>query len=159
MIKMKKIKRRMIIGWLCFVFGPFISLLILAWMDFSKNQWLLILYLVPLPFLALAIYFTAVYNKAKKAQLAQPAGNNTPVNAAQNAPKKAAPQPKSEKYDSLMSGQLVAMYKKDFDKAYMNEYVRRLMHIGFSEGEANNLFMYESMNMKSDSVSLLQHPS
>lgn len=41
----------------------------------------------------------------------------------------------------------------------MNEYIRRLVHIGFSESEAFQLFSYESLNMKHDSIALLQRPT
>lgn len=51
-------------------------------------------------------------------------------------------------FDQLMTGQLVALYRKAHDKNYLNEYLRRLKSIGFSEEEANNLFMFESMILK-----------
>ncbi len=62
-------------------------------------------------------------------------------------------------FDSLMTVQLIAYYKKEFDKKYMNEYIRRLVHIGFDENEAFNLFTNESMNMKHESIDLLQSPT
>ena len=46
--------------------------------------------------------------------------------------------PKTTEFDALMTGQLIAYYKKDNDKKYMNEYIRKLVHIGFSESERFN---------------------
>ena len=48
----------------------------------------------------------------------------------------------------LMSGQLVARYKKTHDKRYQDEYRRRLQSLGFSEQEAELMFMYELMTLK-----------
>ena len=50
---------------------------------------------------------------------------------------------------AMMSGTLVAKYKQSRDKDYSKEYVRRLVSIGFTEAEANNLFMFELMIHKS----------
>lgn len=49
---------------------------------------------------------------------------------------------------SLMTGQLVARYKKTHDEQYQNEYLRRLRSIGFDEQQANLMFMYELMTLK-----------
>lgn len=50
---------------------------------------------------------------------------------------------------AMMSGTLVAKYKQSHDKQYSKEYVRRLVSIGFTEAEANNLFLFELMIHKS----------
>lgn len=65
---------------------------------------------------------------------------------------------KRNEFDPLMTAQLIALYKKDFDKKYMDEYIRRLVSIGFGEEEATNLFIFESMIMKHDSITMLQSP-
>lgn len=49
-----------------------------------------------------------------------------------------------------MSGQLVARYKKTHEEAYKNEYCRRLKYIGFTEEEAENLFLFELMILKTE---------
>lgn len=66
---------------------------------------------------------------------------------------------RSKEIDPLMTGQLIALYKKEHEQKYMDEYIRRLVHIGFNENEALNLFTNESMNMKHDSIALLQSPT
>ena len=57
-----------------------------------------------------------------------------------------------KKCANLMSGQLVARYKKTHEEAYKTEYCRRLKEIGFNENEAENLFLFELMILKSDHV-------
>jgi len=93
----------------------------------------------------------------RMAQTAQtskmPQQQNQTVSA--KPPQAAEPEEEGE-FDKLMSGQLIALYKKDNDEKYMKEYLRRLVRIGFDEKEAFNLFTNESMNMKHDSVLLLQ---
>lgn len=58
-------------------------------------------------------------------------------------------------FDPLMTGQLVALYKTTHNKDYANEYERRLKHIGFTESETKNLFMFELMTLKHDHVQML----
>jgi len=60
-----------------------------------------------------------------------------------------------KKCANLMTGQLVARYKKTHEEAYKNEYCRRLRDIGFTENEAENLFMFELMILKSDHINTL----
>ena len=68
--------------------------------------------------------------------------------------KKVSPKHSSE-YAELMTGQLVALYKQTHDKVYMDEYTYRLQKIGFSSGEAMNMFMFESMIVKYNAVKML----
>ena len=60
-----------------------------------------------------------------------------------------------EKFKDVMSGSLVAKYKMTHDNVYSQEYVRRLMRIGFSEPEANNMFLFELMILKHDHIDVL----
>lgn len=55
----------------------------------------------------------------------------------------------------LMTGQMVALYKQSHEMAYRDEYIRRLVHIGFADTEAECLFMYELMILKSNHVAML----
>ncbi|MGN0006258.1 MAG: hypothetical protein ACI37Z_09880 [Candidatus Gastranaerophilaceae bacterium] len=59
------------------------------------------------------------------------------------------------KFDSLMTGQLVAFYKTTHNKDYSDEYERRLQHIGFSVPESKSLFMLELMMLKHDHIPIL----
>ena len=59
------------------------------------------------------------------------------------------------KFDSLMTGQLVAFYKTTHNKDYSDEYERRLQHIGFTEPESKSLFMLELMMLKHDHIPIL----
>ena len=59
------------------------------------------------------------------------------------------------KFDSLMTGQLVAFYKITHIKDYSDEYERRLQHIGFTEPESKSLFMLELMMLKHDHITIL----
>lgn len=61
-------------------------------------------------------------------------------------------------FPKLMTGQLVALYKRTHEVPYHDEYVRRLRFIGFSEPEAENFFMYELMTIKHDAVQRLADP-
>lgn len=73
-------------------------------------------------------------------------------------PKENRPEPVKDnrkKYAALMSGQLVAKYKKTHDSAYSDEYERRLRYIGFTEPEAKNMFMFELMILKHDHIEVL----
>lgn len=65
------------------------------------------------------------------------------------------PQEEKEDLSDRMTGSLVAAYKKTHDKTYSEEYVRRLMKTGFSEPQANNMFLFELMILKSVSVNAL----
>ena len=49
----------------------------------------------------------------------------------------------------------MAYYKKTHDDTYKNRYLQRLRYIGFSEREAEGMFMYELLTIKHDSVELL----
>ncbi len=60
------------------------------------------------------------------------------------------------RFDPFLTGQLVALSKSTKNKAYSVEYKRRLTHIGFTEEEARNMFIFESMIMKNNSYQLLQ---
>ena len=60
--------------------------------------------------------------------------------------------PQKAAYPELMTGQLVARFKKTHDQAYHDEYRRRLMFLGFEEHEAESLFMLELMILKHDYV-------
>lgn len=60
-----------------------------------------------------------------------------------------------KKFDSLMTGQLVAFYKTTHNKDYSDEYERRLQHIGFTEPESKSLFMLELMMLKHDHIPIL----
>lgn len=59
------------------------------------------------------------------------------------------------KFDSLMTGQLVAFYKTTHNKEYSDEYERRLQHIGFTVPESKSLFMLELMMLKHDHIPIL----
>lgn len=59
------------------------------------------------------------------------------------------------KLDSLMTGQLVAFYKTTHNKEYLDEYERRLQHIGFTVPESKSLFMLELMMLKHDHIPIL----
>lgn len=61
----------------------------------------------------------------------------------------------NNKFDSLMTGQLVAFYKTTHNKDYSDEYERRLQHIGFTEPESKSLFMLELMMLKHDHIPIL----
>ncbi len=63
-----------------------------------------------------------------------------------------------EQFSELMTGQLIALFKQTKNQAYQEEYLRRLQHIGFSKEEAMNMFLYESMTMKQQSLQLLARP-
>ncbi|MGM9522182.1 MAG: hypothetical protein ACI3VB_06875 [Oscillospiraceae bacterium] len=65
---------------------------------------------------------------------------------------------KQEISPDLMTGQLVAFFKKTWQEAYRKEYLRRLEFIGFSSTEATNMFMYESMILKQTSIERLCRP-
>lgn len=56
---------------------------------------------------------------------------------------------------NLLTGQLVARFKKTHDENLKGEYLRRLQSIGFSEQEANMLFVFELMILKHDAIELL----
>ena len=58
-------------------------------------------------------------------------------------------------YKNLLTGQLVAMYKKTHDNSYADEYERRLRCIGFTGEEATNLFMFELMILKQANTDML----
>lgn len=58
----------------------------------------------------------------------------------------------------LMTGQLVAIFKKTHDERYRDLYIRRLMYIGFTKPQAVNLHMVELMTLKYDSVDVLCDP-
>lgn len=58
-----------------------------------------------------------------------------------------------------LCGTLVAQYKKSHNKMFSEEYVRRLTSIGFTEAEANNLFMLEVMILKSVNTDMLADSS
>lgn len=62
---------------------------------------------------------------------------------------------RKNKFDSLMTGQLVAFYKITHNKDYSDEYERRLQHIGFTEPESKSLFMLELMMLKHDHIPIL----
>lgn len=76
-------------------------------------------------------------------------GSDKPRNAA--APTKA----EIAKLAPLMTGQLVARFKRDKEPVYQQEYLRRLQRICFTPEEAMNFFMYESMILKQNSLELL----
>ncbi len=59
------------------------------------------------------------------------------------------------KFDSLMTGQLVALYKTTHNQDYSDEYERRLQHIGFTVPESKSLFMLELMMLKHDHIPIL----
>ena len=101
-------------------------------------------------FLVLGIIILKAGNKNKK-------NNNKSASGLSKKDKKA--ESESNEFDPLMTGQLIALYKKDHEQKYMDEYIRRLVHIGFSKDEAFNLFTNESLNMKHDSIELLQSPT
>ena len=56
-------------------------------------------------------------------------------------------------YEELMSGSLIALYKMSHDDDYNAEYIRRLTGLGFSEGQAHNMFLFELMILKHDHIS------
>ena len=62
---------------------------------------------------------------------------------------------KTESMNDMLCGTLVAKYKKTHDRMYSEEYVRRLVSIGFTDAEANNLFMLELMILKSVNTDVL----
>lgn len=59
---------------------------------------------------------------------------------------------------SLMTGQLVARYKKTHDEDYQAEYERRLRSLGFTNQEAEQLFVFELMILKHDAIERLASP-
>lgn len=61
--------------------------------------------------------------------------------------------------NSLMTGQLVAFFKQRHDEMYREEYIRRLTAIGFTAIQAENMFMFELMSLKFDSIGLLTDPN
>ncbi|MGN0461797.1 MAG: hypothetical protein ACI4HZ_05070 [Ruminococcus sp.] len=61
----------------------------------------------------------------------------------------------ANKFDSLMTGQLVAFYKTTHNTDYSDEYERRLQHIGFTVPESKSLFMLELMMLKHDHIPIL----
>ncbi len=118
--------------------------------------------------IVLTIAYIIVSNKAKKSNkpdlTAVPAEKTQSVEPQPPAPiippeKQPEPIKQNNEFERLMTGQLIAFYKIDHDKKYMDEYIRRLVGLGFTEEEAFNLFANESMNMKHDSVKLLQSPT
>ncbi len=69
--------------------------------------------------------------------------------------------PSSEYFNELrkrMSGSLVALYKETHEEKYNIEYLRRLQSIGFTDAQANNMFMFELMILKYDSRAILCDP-
>ena len=67
-----------------------------------------------------------------------------------------------EYFDELrnrMTGSLIALYKETHEEKYNIEYLRRLTSIGFSEAEAENMFMFELMILKYDSREILRDPT
>ncbi len=157
----------MIIAWclegICFISGFF-------------GEKLLSLTGLSLPLSIIPIIFTVIYFKIKKSvknnasdetkisynQVKNISGNiavQSTINEEPEICKTGTNNTNENEFDSLMTAQLIAYYKKDFDKKYMNEYIRRLVHIGFDENEAFNLFTNESMNMKHESIGLLQRPT
>ena len=63
------------------------------------------------------------------------------------------------RFAPLMTGQLVALYKRTKETSYHLEYLRRLEQIGFAHTQAENLFLFESMILKHDSVPILCDPN
>ena len=94
----------------------------------------------------------------KQSKPATPAASTPPragtvTTADTPAPAPAKPEvPQKAAYPELMTGQLVARFKKTHDQAYHDEYRRRLMFLGFEEHEAESLFMLELMILKHDYV-------
>lgn len=60
-----------------------------------------------------------------------------------------------KEYASLMTGQLLAWYKKTGEEQYKKEYIRRLRYIGFSKDQAETLFDHELKSLTEYSVNVL----
>jgi len=65
---------------------------------------------------------------------------------------------KSLDFSMLMTGQLVALYKKSEDEIYREEYLRRLVYLGFSSEESECMFNYECRIVKEKSMERLCKP-
>lgn len=81
-------------------------------------------------------------------------GGHALLGAAAKSRPRSVPEQNST-YDHLMTGSLVALYKRTHEACYSQEYVRRLMSLGFKEHEAENLFLFELMILKYDHIAPL----
>lgn len=145
---------------------------ILSFFSFLISEELLALTGISGVILVVAVVFTFCYHFSKKKMSASARQEQSIATAKQNAANAAKEKPDTAKvndrktqthsdtneFDAFMCAQLIVFYKMERDKKYMDEYIRRLVHIGFTKGEAFNLFTNESMNMKHDSIALLQNP-